>query len=66
MGGTGAMLLIEKTVPAGGSVIGGSSVAAHIAAAIAAGLTIHSPGGMSIKIKMDAVHCEVAIGRYIE
>ena len=46
MGGTGAMLMIEKTVPAGGSVIGGSSVAAHIAAAIAAGLTIHSPGGV--------------------
>jgi len=46
MGGTGPMLLIEKTVPAGGSVIGGTSVAAHIATAIAAGMTIHAPGGM--------------------
>ncbi len=46
MGVATPMLLIEKTVPAGGSVIGGSSVAAHIAAAVGAGLTIHAPGGM--------------------
>ena len=46
MGVATPMLLIEKTVPAGGSVIGGQSVAAHIAAAIAAGMTIHAPGGM--------------------
>ena len=53
MGGTGAMLLIEKTVPAGGSVIGGTSVAGHIAAAIGSGLTIHAPGGV-VRISKNA------------
>ena len=46
MGAGGPVLLVEKTVPSGGSVIGGQSVAAHIAAAVGSGMTLHAPGGM--------------------
>ena len=43
----GPCLLVEKTVPAGGSIFGtgGTTVAAKMAAAISSGKTIHSPGG---------------------
>jgi len=46
MGTSGPCLLVQKTVPAGGSVINGKRVAATIAGAISAGKTLNSPGGL--------------------
>lgn len=46
IGTSGPALLVEKTVPAGGSVINSKRVAATIAGAISSGKTLHAPGGI--------------------
>jgi hypothetical protein len=46
MGTSGPCLLVQKTVPAGGSLINSKRVAATIAGAISAGKKLHAPGGM--------------------
>lgn len=46
IGTSGPALLVEKTVPAGGSVINSKRVAATIATSISSGMTLHSPGGL--------------------
>ena len=46
MGASGPCLLVEKTVPAGGTVINGKRVAATINSAISSGKTLHAPGGL--------------------
>ena len=46
MGASGPCLLVEKTVPSGGTVINSKRVAATIASAISSGKTMHAPGGL--------------------
>jgi len=46
MGLSNPALLVTKTVPDGGCFLNGKRVAEHIADAVGAGATIHSPGGV--------------------
>jgi hypothetical protein len=46
MGTGGPCLLVEKTVPSGGSLINSKRVAATIASSISSGRKVHSPGGL--------------------
>ena len=61
MGLANPALLIEKTVPDGGCLLNGKRVAAHIADAVGAGVTIHSPGGIITASSKDVGDAQVAL-----
>ena len=61
MGLSNPALLITKTVPDGGCLINGKRVAAHIADAVGAGATIHSPGGVITASSADVGTAQVAM-----
>lgn len=61
MGLSNPALLITKTVPDGGCLLDGKRVAAHIADAVGAGATIHSPGGVIMTSADDIGNARVAL-----
>lgn len=63
MGANGPVLLVEKTVPHGGSLLDGKRVAHHIADAVAVsgGATLHAPGGVLVFHGADVGGAEVAM-----
>ncbi len=63
VGAGGPALLVEKTVPDGGSLLDGKRVAQHIADAVGAtgGATLHAPGGVLVFDVKDIGAAEVAM-----
>ena len=61
MGLSNPALLITKTVPDGGCFLNSKRVAEHIADAVGAGATIHSPGGVVIASSKDVGSAQVAM-----
>ena len=61
MGLANPAILVEKTVPDGGCLLDGKRVAAHIADAVGAGATIHSPGGIITASPQDVGDAQVAM-----
>tara|TARA_R100001509_G_scaffold158855_1_gene124576 strand:+ start:968 stop:16339 length:15372 start_codon:yes stop_codon:yes gene_type:complete len=61
MGLSNPALLVTKTVPDGGCFLNTKRVAEHIADAVAAGATIHSPGGVITASSNDIGTAQVAL-----
>jgi len=61
MGLSNPTLLITKTVPDGGCFLNSKRVAEHIADAVGAGATIHSPGGVITASSKDMGDAQVAM-----
>ena len=61
MGLSSPALLITKTVPDGGCLLNSKRIAEHIADAVGAGATIHSPGGVVTASSKDVGSAQVAM-----